>query len=346
MQILLVRLSSMGDLLHSLPALTDAARALPNATFDWLTDEAFAQIPKWHSSLGSVIPVPSYPFGGGRISSAIRSRHPRGFLRTLRKKHYDLIIDLQGEWKSALAARFAKGPVAGYDSASIHEWGAQFFYGKRFHVTKEQHSIQRMRSLVAQALGYAVPADMQYGIDTSRLPEVASFVDKPYLVFIHSTSWESKCWPEVYWQQLVSDALDNGFSIVLPWGTDAERDRAARIAGGSERVAILPKLSISEKAAVIAGAEGTVGLDTGLSHIAAALGIPSVTLYGATDPELIGASGKNQIQIASQFVCVKCHQSRCDYRGEYKMKPACFEMIHPSDVWSALIRLMKQAQVV
>ena len=97
MQILLVRLSSMGDLLHSLPALTDAARALPDATFDWLTDEAFAQIPKWHSGLTSVIPVPSHPFGGGRISSAIRSGHPGDFMQTLRKKHYDLIIDLQGD---------------------------------------------------------------------------------------------------------------------------------------------------------------------------------------------------------------------------------------------------------
>jgi heptosyltransferase I len=346
MQILLVRLSSMGDLLHSLPALTDAAHALPHATFDWLTDEAFAQIPRWHSNLASVISVPSHPFGGGRISSVMRNGKYRDFFKNLHGKRYDLIIDLQGEWKSALAARFARGPVAGYDSASIHEWGAQFFYGKKFRVRKDQHSIQRMRSLMAQALDYSVPQEMEYGIDIAHFPEVQAFAGKPYLVFIHSTSWESKCWPEIYWQQLASDALKNGFSIVLPWGTDAERDRAARIAEGNDRIVVLPKLSISEKAAVIAGAEGTVGLDTGLSHIAAALGIPSVTLYGATDPELIGASGKNQIRIASEFICVKCHQSRCDYRGEAKMKPACFERLQPPQVWSALDRLMNRAQAV
>jgi heptosyltransferase I len=346
MQILLVRLSSLGDLLHSLPALTDAARALPHATFDWVCDQAFEEIPQWHTNLNFVIPVPSNPFGGGRLLAALRNRRYMEFLKKLRAKKYDLIIDLQGEWKSAIASRFAKGPLAGYDSASIHEWGAHFFYGKKFYVAKNQHSIQRMRRLVAQVLGYSLPLEIDYGIDAARFPDVQLQVAKPYIVFIHSTSWKSKCWPELYWQHLATEALANGFSIVLPWGTDAERDRAARIANGSDRMIVLPKLSIAEKASVIAGATATVGLDTGLSHIAAALGIPSVTLYGATDANLIGATGKNQVHMSSRFVCVNCHKANCTYPGESTMKPACFEIIRPEQVWSALTQLMTSANRV
>ena len=334
MRILIVRLSSMGDMVHSLPAITDACRALPKLRIDWVVDRAFSEVPAWHSGVTEVIASPP------RRLSNLHTREFREFVRNLRSRKYDLIIDLQGHWKSAFAARLAKGITSGYDGKSVNEWGAQLFYSNHYSVSKNQHSIQRMKALLAQSLNYAFDANLiDYGIDRKRLPANPFDGKDPYLVFIHSTSWESKCWPENYWKELVGQSIRSGFSVALPWGKDAERVKAERIADKQGKAIVLPELSISEKASVIAGASATVGLDTGLSHIAAALDVPSVTLYGATDPFFIGAMGKNQKHIASDFECVKCHRPICAYPK--LQKPACFHKMTPDLVWNSLQTLLK-----
>lgn len=324
----------MGDMVHSLPAITDAARALPKLRIDWLVDRAFSEVPAWHSSVQEVIASPP------RRLSNLPSREFRGFMRELRSRQYDLIVDLQGHWKSAFAASLAKGKTAGYDRKSVNEWGSHVFYNNNYSVSRNQHSIRRMKELLAQALNYSYDANsIRYGIDRTRLPANPFDGKEPYLVFIHSTSWESKCWPEDNWKELITQATQSGFSVALPWGTEAERVRAGRLAD-KQKAVVLPPLSISEKASVIAGATGTVGLDTGLSHIAAALDVPSVTMYGATDPFFIGATGKNQVHIESDFECVKCHRSTCNYPKNMQ-KPACFHKITPSLVWKSLERILK-----
>ncbi|HKR59858.1 MAG TPA: lipopolysaccharide heptosyltransferase I, partial [Pyrinomonadaceae bacterium] len=245
-------------------------------------------------------------------------------------------------FKSAIAARLAKGPSTGHDRRGVHDWGAQFLYQRRFAVPKGMHSISRMRRLLAASLGYAAPeTDVEYGIVRSRFESPALDLPTPYLVFIHSTSWSSKVWPEHYWQELLSLATANGFQVILPWGDYVERERSTRIAAGNQQATVLPQLSISQKAAIINGAAGTVGLDTGLSHIAAALDIPSVTIYGATDPRLVGATGKNQVHLASQFECVYCHETECTYPGPSEFKPACLVELKPEQVWQRLKVLMQ-----
>jgi heptosyltransferase I len=326
----------MGDMVHSLPAITDAAHAVPGLEMDWVVDRAFSEIPAWHSAVCTVIPSPP------RRVSNLHSEEYKEFLRKLQSKTYDLIIDLQGHWKSALAARVAHGITAGYDKKSVNEWGAQFFYKNKYFVSRNQHSIKRMKELLGQSLNYSFDANLiDYGIDRTRLPANSFNWKEPYLVFIHSTSWASKCWPENYWQELVARSVQAGFSVALPWGTSAEKERAERIADNELKAIVLPELSISQKASVIAGASGTVGLDTGLSHIAAALDVPSVTLYGATDPFFIGATGKNQIHLASDFECIKCHRSTCNYPK--MQKPACFHKMTPQIVWNSLERILKRA---
>jgi heptosyltransferase I len=324
----------MGDMVHSLPAITDAGRALPKLRIDWVVDRAFSEVPAWHSGVNDVIASPP------RRLSNLHTREFREFVRNLRSRKYDLIIDLQGHWKSAFAARLAKGNTSGYDGKSVNEWGAHLFYSNHYSVSKNQHSIQRMKALLAQSLNYAFDANsIDYGIDRMRLPANPYDGKDPYLVFIHSTSWESKCWPENYWKELVGQSIRAGFSVALPWGTDAERVKAERIADKHAKATVLPKLSISEKASVIAGASASVGLDTGLSHIAAALDVPSVTLYGATDPFFIGAMGKNQKHLASDFECVKCHRPICTYPK--LQKPACFHKMTPDLVWNSLEKILK-----
>ncbi|MCI0415505.1 lipopolysaccharide heptosyltransferase I [bacterium] len=335
MRVLIVRLSSMGDVVHSLPAVTDAARSIQDIQLDWVVDRAFAEIPGWHSSVRNVIGSPP------RRLTNLRSPEFKSFFAKLRSCEYDLVIDLQGQWKSAAIARFAKGLSCGYNGNSVNERGADLLYRKQYFVSKQRHSIRRMRELMARALSYTFDENnVNYGIDRSRLPVNPLNLKNPYLVFIHSTSWESKCWPENYWQELTAKAIHAGFHVVLVWGNLAEKERARMIAAERKEAILLDDLSISEKASVLIGAHATVGLDTGLSHIAAALDIPSVTLYGATDPFLVGATGKNQMHIASDFECVKCHRSVCDYSRMPVAKPACFASMTPEVVWSSLEHLI------
>jgi len=291
----------MGDVVHTLPALSDAAHALPSIRFDWAVDESFAQIPAWHRNVDTVFPIALRRWRGDLASQSGRAE-ARTFLKTFRAEKYDVIVDLQGEFKSAFVARLARGPRAGYDGASAREWGAQVSYAKRFNVAKGAHSMSRMRRLLSQVLSYSYDeTSVDYGIERARLLPAPMQLKQPYVVLIHSTSWESKNWPEHYWRELAQKISGAGFSVVLPWGSEAERERSERIGGGISNSFVLPKLSISEKASIIGDAAGTVGLDTGLSHIAAALAVPSVTLYGATDPNLCGTIGTNQIHLASGF---------------------------------------------
>lgn len=328
----------MGDVVHTMPALSDAARALASIRFDWAVDESFAQIPAWHRNVDTVFPIALRRWRGDLASQSGRSE-ARAFLKTFRTEKYDLIADLQGEFKSAFVARLAKGPRAGYDGASAREWGAHLSYGRKFSVAKGAHSMKRMRQLLSQALSYSYDESVvDYGIERARLLPSPIQLKQPYVVLIHSTSWESKNWPEHYWRELAGKISSAGFSVVLPWGSEAERERSVRIAEGSSLSTVLPALSISEKASIIAAAAGSVGLDTGLSHIAAALNVPSVTLYGATDPNLCGTIGTNQIHLASGFECVKCHETECTF-ANVTFKPACFEEIRPEQVWSELQRV-------
>ncbi|MEO8435176.1 MAG: lipopolysaccharide heptosyltransferase I [Pyrinomonadaceae bacterium] len=340
MRVLIVRLSSMGDVVQTLPAVSDAARAIPDIRFDWAVDESFAQVPAWHARVENVFPSGLRRWGKD-LTQAIKSGEAADFLKRLRLTKYDAIVDLQGEWKSALILRLAKGPRHGYDSSSVHEWGAHNAYQRKYSVPKREHSIQRMRQLLAKALGYTyVKDEVDYGVDRSRLPPTPLALTSPYLVFVHSTSWSSKVWPEFYWQELTSAATNAGFQVILPWGSTAEHERSLRIAGGNQRVTVLPQLSIAEKAAILAGAAATVGLDTGLSHIAAAFDIPSVTIYGATDPFLVGATGRHQTHVVSDFECVKCHEVECTYGKPAAFKPACFIGVTPDQVWLELQKLL------
>jgi heptosyltransferase-1 len=335
----------MGDLVQTLPALTDAARALPDIRFDWVVDESFAQVATWHPSVETVIPSAFRRWRREPVR-AYRSGEARAFLKKLRAQKYDLIVDVQCELKSALAARLARGVRHGYDRASVHEWGAQVFYRHQHSVSKAQHSIERMRELLARVLGYSYAAnELDYGIDRTRLGAPVLELPEPFIVLIHSTSWTSKNWPETYWQALTAKATAAGLRVVLPWGSEAERARAERIAGANKKAIVLPALSITEKAAVIARAAATVGLDTGLSHIAAALNVPSVTIYGATSPARCGALGRQQLHLVSDFACLNCHQTTCTHKDAAGTEPACLVGITPQRVWTELQELMKEATV-
>ena len=301
MKVLIVKTSSMGDVIHTLPALTDAQKAIPNIQFDWVVEQPFAEIPKWHGAVNQVIPIAIRRWRKN-LFSAQTWQAWKSYKQQLQATQYDAIIDAQGLLKSAvLVTRLAHGTKYGYDKRSAREGLSSCFYDKTFDIPYQQHAVERIRKLFAMALGYNLPTTVgDYGIADKFAKNLANpTACNPYIVAIHATTREDKHWQEAYWVELLQQLSDQGIAIHLPWGNDKEKTRAERLAQVSPLVKVLPKLTLAELALEIAGAKGVVSVDTGLSHLTAALDKPNVILYGATDPRLIGAYGKNQLYLES-----------------------------------------------
>lgn len=289
----------MGDVIHTLPALTDAMQAIPGIRFDWVVEEGFSQIPSWHPAVDRVLPVAIRRWRKHWFGTQQREERFR-FKQQLREKQYDVVIDAQGLIKSAaLVTRLARGEKHGADKNSAREPFASWWYDKRHTVSPQQHAVERVRELFAKSLGYPRPQTRgDYAIAghfTHCLPADAG----NYLIFLHATTRDNKHWPEDHWQDLIRRVTATGYEIKLPWGADHEYQRALRLAEVSDRVTVLPKLSLAEIATELAGAKAIISVDTGLSHLAAALDRPNITLYGPTDPGLIGGYGDNQHSLCS-----------------------------------------------
>lgn len=332
MRVLLIKTSSLGDVVHTLAAVSDALRARPQMRLDWVVEEAFAEIPGWHPGVERVIPLALRRWRKRPLQAG---GEWRAFLRDLRKQSYDCVLDAQGLIKSALVTRLARGQRCGLDGRSAREPLAALAYQTKIAVPKGEHAVVRLRTLFSRALDYTLPEDtLDYGIDPARLPKVS--VPHDALVFLHGTTWSTKHWPEAYWRELAALAAGQGRRIVLPWGNDAERARARRIAEGLAEARVLPRMSLAELAAVISGAQGVIGVDTGLAHLAAALRVPTVTIYGATDPGLTGTYGEGQVHLRARFQCAPCLRRECRYTGASKQYPACYEALTPLRVWEAM----------
>lgn len=285
--ILLVKTSSMGDVLHNLPVVTDICRQIPGAQIDWVVEESFASLPALHPGVKQVITV------------AIR-RWRRSWWKSrpemtevcsaLSARHYDLVLDTQGLLKSALITRCAGAPKCGLDWSSAREPLASLFYDRRFFVAKGQHAVERNRQLAAQALGFPLDRQADYGI---RAPELALAwaPPAPYAVLLHATSRDDKLWPEPNWIDLGRQLHLAGMRAVLPWGNETEKARGERLCAAIPGAVCAPRLNLMEAAALLGRAAAAIGVDTGLSHLAAALGIPTVGIYTSTDPGLTGLYG-------------------------------------------------------
>ncbi|HBV7990119.1 lipopolysaccharide heptosyltransferase RfaC [Citrobacter freundii] len=299
MRVLIVKTSSMGDVLHTLPALTDAQQAIPGIQFDWVVEEGFAQIPSWHAAVDRVIPVAIRRWRKAWFSAPIKAER-KAFRDAVRLQQYDAIIDAQGLVKSAaLVTRLARGVKHGMDWSTAREPLASLFYNRKHHIAKQQHAVERTRELFAKSLGYAKPQSQgDYAIAQHFVNECNADTGH-YAVFLHATTRDDKHWPEANWRELIELLNNTGIRIKLPWGAPHEEERAKRLAEGFPYVDVLPRMSLEEVARILAGAKFVVSVDTGLSHLTAALDRPNITLYGPTDPGLIGGYGKNQIACIS-----------------------------------------------
>ena len=290
MKILLVRLSSMGDLVHTLPAVSDLARHCPDIELHWLCEAAFADVARLHPFVRRVEMMQWRKWRKHLFQAAVRREI--GSLKTvLRAEGYDAVLDSQGLLKSALFARFAAAPVRGLDWHSAREPAASLFYGTTFAVEKNKDAVWRNRTLFAQAFGYCFEGAPDFGI---AVPEAGSgslkhVLPPQYRVALHAASRDSKLWPEGNWISLLSRLYAaDGLPVLLPWGSEAERGRAERLAKSLPAAQVCPRLTLAEAAEMMRHTKSVIGVDTGLLHLANAANRPLVGIYTASDPAKTG----------------------------------------------------------
>jgi heptosyltransferase-1 len=289
-RILFVKTSSLGDVVHQMPAIVDARAHLPQAHFSWVVEEGFAPLARLHPMIDEVIPVATRRWRGSLLSAATW-REIGAFRRGLRDTAFDAVVDTQGLIRSALIARMAQGVKHGYDADSIREPFASRFYDIRHTVSRDQHAVVRNRALVAQALGFAEGAPLDYGLRR------VTAAPAPYAVLLHGTSRADKEWPEDNWIAVGRALRQRGLGVMLPWGSEAERARSGRLSRAIEGSVVPERTPLDETAKLIGAASLVVGVDTGLLHLAAALTVPLVGLFVATDPAKTGPVGTGAIDI-------------------------------------------------
>lgn len=330
MRVLLVKTSSMGDVIHTLPAVTELLSHRPELQLDWVVEEGFAEVPAWHPGVHKVIPV------------AVRRwrKQLRRFLCSGEwadcKRHavgpYEVVIDAQGLLKSALLARSLgkaspQARLIGYDRQSIREPLASAFYRETHTVAKAQHAVERIRQLFGQSFGYTPAGAPDYGLNRQHFGQRA---EQPTVLLLHGTTRFDKHWPDKYWETLAQLLGNSGVLVNVPWFNDEEHRRARLIAGAHPNVRILGRTNLAGMASHIASAHAVVAVDTGLGHLAAALAVPTLSLYGPTSPALIGAYGLNQHHL------VAAEQPPVSQQ----VAPAVFAPLTPAIVLAQLNRLL------
>lgn len=338
MRILIVKLSSMGDLIQALPALTDASRALPQARFDWAVDEAFAEIPRWHPAVSNTIITAHRRWRKQPLQFWRNGEIPQ-FLKQLRSVRYDRVIDAQTNIKSAVVTSLARGEKYGPDKHSVRERGAHLAYHHRVSVNTRQLAIRRLREMFAKVLDYPLPnTPIDFGLTDKRWPEPGFAIPaEPYLVCVTNASWSNKRWPDSHWANLFVLAAERGFRVLLPWGSALEQQQAQQLAAPFDHCEVLPRLPLTDLASLLTHSAGAVCNDTGLAHIAACLDTPMVAIYGPTDPGLIGAWGPYSSHlVASGYACIPCYKRQCSFEGYSGPEAQCLKTVNAQQVWASL----------
>ena len=343
MKILIVRLSSLGDILHLFPAVSDLRRRFPGAEIHWLVEPAFAEVAGWHTAVAKVIPVPlrAHKKAWWKLPSLLGDLR-----RQLRAEHYDIVLDAQGLLKSALLARLAGVDVFGFHADSAREPLAARFYQKTAKAPGGLHVIDKNRLLVAQIFDADISQPADFGLDEFRreqmraaLPDaLGAITAQPYIVLLHGTTWNSKYWPEASWEELIGLLTRLGWRCLLPWGNQDERLRAQRLQmAGGENARVLPRLTLTELMGVLLRARAFVSVESGIGHLAAALDIKGIMLHGPTDPTYSGILGKSCRHIVSDLDCSPCFKRDCPRVETSGGIPPCQLKITAQQVFDSIV---------
>ena len=335
MNALLVKMSSLGDIVHTFPAVDDAARR--GVRFDWVVEENYEPLPALATGVDTVLPV---AFRRWRRAPLTGTGEALAFVRRLRQRRYDLVVDAQGLLKSAVVGTLARADErVGLDFASVRERPAALAYGRRVAVARAEHAITRTRELFAEAFGYRTPTT------PPRFGLAGRPVHDSHVLLAHGTTWSTKTWPEPYWIDLARHVADAGLTPVVPW-VDGEKPRALRIARAVPEAHVCPPMDLASVVDLVGTVRGVVGVDSGIAHLGAAFGRPTVMLFGPTDPHLTGCQGRYASNLSASLGCAPCQSRRCHYGGAARtwhgkpVEPACLASVRPGRAWSALRDLM------
>lgn len=328
MKVLLMKTSSMGDIIHTFPAITDLKKALPGIEIHWCVEEDFVNIAKLHPAVNLIIPVGLRRWRKNILKKASWEQLKQ-LKQVLQAQRYDLVVDAQGLLKSAFLAKLSGSPVHGYDRRSIREPLASFFYKRTYPVDRDQHAIVRLRKLFSQVFNYQFDSKVDYGL-SNHSPQ------SKHYIFFHGTTWQTKLWPKENWRELGKLLTAHEYPILLPWSNTEEFERAHYIASGNQLCMVLPKCGLDELVPRISQAKGVVAVDSGLGHLCAAMDVPLVSLYGRTSPKLVGSHGRTVRHIGTGGVnCGQCKRQEC------REQKSCMQDIEPKDVYEQLSTIIE-----
>ncbi len=284
MRILIVRVSSLGDVVHTLPVLADIYRHDPEAIIDWVVEEAYAGLVRQNRYINDIVPFALRRWRKNLFSSPTRREFSR-FVARLKSRPYDYVFDTQGLIKTGVIMGLAKTGKNGQKIGLAHKTDgssyeplSRIFHDQSISVEKHIHVVTRSREIVAKALGYTLDTPPDFGL---VVPDAAPdwLPSRPYAVFFHATSRDSKKWPRENWSEIGRLLNRNGLKILLPWGSQKEKEEAESLAAAIPDSFVLPRLSITDAVILTGNACFIVGVDTGLAHLAAAFDKPTVQIY-------------------------------------------------------------------
>lgn len=290
MRVLFVKLSSLGDVVHTLPAAMDLMHSIPDVELDWVVERGFSPLVQRCAGVQRVIPCDLRRWR--RAPLAIQTwREWSAFKRDLQAHTYDAVIDLQGLSKSALVAWMARLTPTGHRHAmarrtegsgyeSPTRWLADYVHAQPWH----SHACDRGRLLVSQVMGYTVPAGIEFGLRVTTGLEfghgASEVMPAPGTVaLVHGTSREDKLWPVDHWVSLGQRLLAQGRLLALPHGNEVELQRSHLLAQALPGAVVWPRLTLDQMLEPLSNCAGVIGVDSGPSHLAVALNLPHVQLY-------------------------------------------------------------------
>lgn len=329
--VLLVKMSSLGDIIHSFAAVHDFKTHFPQVKLTWAVEEAYAPLLHEHPDVNVVLPVPMRRL---RKTSSLwfMTREWRGFCKAFSALPFDVVIDAQGLLKSAfLSYQASAAKRVGFDRKSAREAAAAVFYNRRISVDKTLHAVTRTRQLFARTFSYTFDRqNPDFGLSPAHVHQ------QKQLLFFHGTSWLSKSLPEETWQQLAALATAAGYDVLLPWGSEREYAQAQRIACNTANCQVLPALDIPALGRLLAHSTGVISVDTGLGHLAGAYGLPVLGVFGPTLVSKSGILGPCSKNIALDFSCGK---RDCRLHGA-PTSNACMAQWSAAELWYEMEQLL------
>jgi len=285
MKILIVRVSSLGDVVHNMPMIVDILRHYPQAQIDWVVEEGYVSLVRLNRGVRTIIPFALRRWRKSLFSAKTRAEM-RAFRNALRQEAYDFVFDTQGLFKTGLIMRMARlapqGRRVGLANAteeSGYETISRIFHTVSVPVPLRAHAVLRARLVAAAVLDYEANGPADFNMQAPDASNASWLPRDPYAVFFHGTARDAKRWDEASWVRVGQGLNARGLPVLLPWGSEQEKHAAERLAAQMKNSIVLPRLPMMDAVVLAQRATLAIGVDTGLTHIAAAFSRPTIELY-------------------------------------------------------------------